>query len=235
MFGLFKRSIRGAAAVDERTTIRDARYVVIDTELTGLNEKKDSILSFGAVRMRGGRIEIGETFYRLVSPERPLTAENVVVHEITPSEVAAKPGIDTVLTEFLEFCGDDILVGHFLTIDLGFLDRAVERQDRKKAVRNPVIDTFSVHEWLRLRLKDHPYFLPPEEKCRLYEIAKSFGVPVNGAHNALMDAYTTAQIFQRMVPLLQSAGVRDLGDLLKIGRPFEGGESSKLAGEYCNL
>ncbi len=234
MFGLFKRGIRGAAAVDGRTGIAEARYVVIDTELTGLNEKKDSILSFGAVRMRGGRIEIGETFYRLVSPERPLTAENVVVHEITPSEVAAKPGIDTVLTEFLEFCGDDILVGHFLTIDLGFLDQATKRL-HGKTVRNPVIDTFSVHEWLRLRLKDHPYFLPPAEQSRLYEIAKSFDVPVNGAHNALMDAYTTAQIFQKMVPMLQSAGVRDLGDLLKIGRPFEGGESSKLANEYCSL
>ena len=234
MFELFKRSIRGAAAVDERTGIAEARYVVIDTELTGLNEKNDSILSFGAVRVRGGRIEIGETLYRLVSPERPLTAENVVVHEITPSEVAAKPGIDTVLMEFLEFCGDDILVGHFLTIDLGFLDRATKRLNGKP-VRNPVIDTFSVHEWLRLRLKDHPYFLPPAEKCRLHEIAKSFDVPVNGAHNALMDAYTTAQIFQRMMPMLQSAGVRDLGDLLMIGRPFEGGESSKLAGEYCNL
>jgi DNA polymerase-3 subunit epsilon len=234
MFGLFKRRVRGAAAVDGRTGITDARYVAIDTELTGLNEKEDSILSFGAVRMRGGRIEIGETFYRLVSPARPLTAENVVVHEITPSDVAAKPGIDTVLTEFLEFCGDDILVGHFLSIDLGFLDRATRRLFGT-SVRNPVIDTFSVHEWLRLRLKDHPYFLPPAEKSKLYDIAKSFGVPVNGAHNALMDAYTTAQIFQRMVPMLQSAGARDIGDLLKIGIPFEGGESAKLAGEFCNL
>ena len=234
MFGLFKRKVRGAAAIDGRTGITEARYVVIDTELTGLNEKKDSILSFGAVRVREGRIEIGETFYRLVSPEGPLTAENVVVHEITPSDVAAKPGIDTVLTEFLDFCGDDILVGHFMSIDLGFLDRAARRLSGT-FVRNPVIDTFSVHEWLRLRLKDHPYFLPPAENCKLYDIAKSFGVPVNGAHNALMDAYTTAQIFQRMVPMLQSAGVRDLGDLLKIGIPFEGGESRKLAGEYCNL
>jgi DNA polymerase-3 subunit epsilon len=127
-------------------------------------------------------------------------------------------------------------VGHFLSIDLGFLDRATRRLFGT-SVRNPVIDTFSVHEWLRLRLrlKDHPYFLPPAEKSKLYDIAKSFGVPVNGAHNALMDAYTTAQIFQRMVPMLQSAGVRDLGDLLKIGIPFEGGESAKLAGEYCNL
>ena len=42
--------------------------VVVDTELTGLDEKKDSIVSIGAVRMTGGRIELGDMFYRLVSP-----------------------------------------------------------------------------------------------------------------------------------------------------------------------
>lgn len=234
MFGLFKRGRRRSSEVNEHASISEARYVVIDTELTGLNEKNDSILSFGAVRMTGGRIELNQTYYRLVGPGTPLTSANVVVHEIMPSEVAAMPGIKTVLGEFRDFCGDAILVGHFLSIDLGFLDQEVKRL-HGTPLRNPVIDTFSVHEWLRLRLKDHPYFLPPAEKSKLYEIARSFGVPVNGAHNALMDAYTTAQIFQRMVPMLQTAGVRDLGDLLKIGIPFEGGESAKLAGEYCNL
>jgi DNA polymerase III epsilon subunit-like protein len=53
MFELFKRSIRGAAAVDERTGIAEARYVVIDTELTGLNEKNDSILIRSGARKRG--------------------------------------------------------------------------------------------------------------------------------------------------------------------------------------
>ena len=49
-------------------------YVVVDTELTGLDEKKDSIVSIGAVRMTGGRIELGDMFYRLVSPRTQLTA-----------------------------------------------------------------------------------------------------------------------------------------------------------------
>ena len=42
--------------------LESARYVVIDTELTGLDEKKDSIVSIGAVRMEGGRIEMGDSF-----------------------------------------------------------------------------------------------------------------------------------------------------------------------------
>src|SRR5512140_3402089 len=127
MFGLFKRRGRPSSSVNEAAGIDDARYVVIDTELTGLNERTDCILSFGAVRMAGGRIEIGETFSRLVNPERLLTAGNIVVHEIMPSEVETKPGIETVLSEFLGFCQADTIVGHFPSIDLAFLDRCVKR------------------------------------------------------------------------------------------------------------
>src|SRR3990172_7673810 len=220
MFGLMKGKKAGLL-VDEETSITDVRYVVVDTELTGLDEKKDSIVSIGAVRMVGGAIDIGNTFYRLVSPEKKLTAESVVIHEIMPSEVAEKPAIDTVLAEFLEFCGDAVLVGHFASIDLAFLDREMKRVFGRK-VANPAVDTFSAYEWLRKRLRAHPCFSPPVRRYKLYDIVKCFGIPVNGAHNAVMDAFITAQLFQRMIPMLVEAGAQDIGDLLKIGVPFEG-------------
>jgi DNA polymerase-3 subunit epsilon len=221
VFGLFRK--RKKLGVDVRTAIGEARYVVIDSELTGLDEKRDAILSLGAVHMTGGRIEIGESFYRLVSPDTQLKAENVIIHEITPSDVAAKPAIDVVLAEFLDFCGDRVLIGHFAAIDLAFLDRDAKRL-RGTALGNAMIDTYSIYEWLRRRYRDHPCLSAPGLRSKLYDIAKCFGVPVSGAHNALMDAFMTAQLFQRFIPLLLGTGVHDLGDLLKIGIPFKGGE-----------
>ncbi len=220
--------------IDRKTPIREARYVVVDTELTGLDENKDSIVSIGAVRMAGGRIELGDTFYRLVSPRTELTAASVVIHEITPSDVAAQPAIDAVLAEFLEFCGEDILVGHFIALDLAFINRELKRM-RKPAVQNPAIDTFSMYEWLRKRDRSRECFSTPLEGNRLYDIGKCFGVPVNGAHNAVMDAFATAQLFQRFIPLLSRAGARDIDDLLKLGIPFEGGDRFGLTGEFSNF
>jgi DNA polymerase III subunit epsilon len=231
MFGLFHR--RKTLGVDVRTGISDANYVVIDSELTGLDERRDAILSLGAVHMTGGKIEIGDAFYRLVSPDMQLTPENVIIHEIMPSDVEAKPSIDVVLAEFLEFCGDRILVGHFAAIDLAFLDRDAKRH-RGAPIGNAVIDTYSIYEWLRKRYNDHPCLSTPGLRSKLYDIAKCFGVPVGSAHNALMDAYTTAQLFQRFIPLVLGAGVRDLGDLLKIGIPFKGGERTH-SGEISNF
>ena len=231
MSNLFGRKKPG---IDIKTPINDVRYVSVDTELTGLDEKRDSIVSIGAVRMIGGRIDLGATFYRLVSPRTELTAASVVIHEIMPSEVVASPGIEPVLEEFLGFCGTDVLVGHFISIDLAFLNREMKRL-RGHEIPNAVIDTYSIYEWLRRRQSSRDCFEMPRAVYRLYDIVKCFGIPVNGAHNAIMDAYTTGQLFQRFLPLLIEAGVQDIGDLIKIGIPYKGGDRFSLSGEFSNF
>ncbi|MGE5172504.1 MAG: PolC-type DNA polymerase III [Betaproteobacteria bacterium] len=232
MLSLFERKKK--PGIDESTPITDASYVVVDTELTGLDEKRDSIVSIGAIRMHGNRIELGDAFYRLVSPRTELSAASVVIHEITPSEVASKPHIDTVLADFLEFCGDAVLVGHFISLDLHFLNREVKRMGRA-GIRNPALDTFSIYEWLRKRNKARDCFATAPEGYRLYDIVKCFDIPVNGAHNAIKDAFTTAQLFQRFFPMLLETGARHIGDLLKIGTPFEGGDQFRLTGVITNF
>jgi DNA polymerase-3 subunit epsilon len=231
MFGLRKRS---TCRVDKGAPITAVRYVAVDTELTGLDGKKDSIVSIGAVRMTGGAIHLGGMFYRLVNPGTALTRESIVVHEITPSEVAAKPGIGTVLREFLGFCGADVLVGHFVSIDMEFLNREAKRT-LAVPLANPVIDTFSIYEWLRKRTKVAWCRSGAGTVYRLYDIARHLDIAVEGSHNALRDAFTTAELFQRFLPLLAESGARDLGDLLSIGRPFEGSDRFQPEGEICNF
>ncbi len=220
--------------IDRRTPISEVPYVVVDTELTGLDERKDSIVSVGAVRMTGSRIELGDTFYRLVSPRTELSAASVVIHEITPSDVKAEPDIGSVLAEFEAFCDDAVLVGHFVAIDLAFLNRELKRV-RGRNIQNPVLDTFSIYEWLRKRDKARNCPTTRMAGFRLYDIVKCFDIAVNGAHNAVMDAYITAQLLQRFFPLLAEAGVENIGDLLDIGIPFEGGDRFGLTGEFSNF
>ena len=75
--------------VDPNAPVQEARYVVFDTELTGLNIKKDSIVSIGALKMRGGKIDLNETYYRVVDPKAMFTGQSVLIHGITPSEASA--------------------------------------------------------------------------------------------------------------------------------------------------
>ena len=213
-------------------SIEEARYLVIDTELTGLNGRKDSIVSIGAVRMKGGRIDLSDTFYRMINPETSLTAESVIIHEIMPSDVLLKPDIGAVLREFLDYCGSDILIGFCVSIDMEFLNREAKRLFGAP-MGNRIIDIYPLFEWM-LRKGDFREkggaALPHHYK--LYDMAKYFEIEVNGAHNAMIDAFITAQIFQRLIPALSRAEIRDAEDLVRLTKNFKGGDRNTIS---CNI
>ncbi len=222
---------RRRVSVDRNRRIQEACYLVLDTELTGLDERTDSIVSIGAVKMTGGRIELGSTFYRLANPEKDLTAESVVIHQITPSEVSQQPDIRSVMSEFSEFCGDAIIVGYCVAIDMEFLNREMKRWFGH-AIDNPVIDVYPIFEWA-VRRENFRVTLPAQQG--LYDIARNFGISVNGAHNAMIDAFITAQVFQRLLPILGDSGIENLGDLLKLSQRIRGGDRHSIARGLSNF
>lgn len=213
------RQLHQGRPLDLSTPLDQAAFTVFDTELTGLKPKKDSIVSIGAVRMRGKAILLGETYYRLVEPRTTLTGESVVVHGITPTEAASWPGIDTLLPEFLDYCGDSVLVGHVVSIDLSFLNQDMKRL-YGQPLANQAVDTFAVYQWLRRRDEQAcAYHEGMAEDTSLFGLARRHAISVGEAHNALSDAYVTAQLFQRFLAGLEQQGIRTLRDLLRIGKP----------------
>jgi DNA polymerase-3 subunit epsilon len=106
---------------------------------------------------------------------------------------------------------------------------------RGTEITNPPLDTYSIYEWLRKQNKSLDCPATPPDAYRLHDIVRCFDIAVNGAHNAVMDAFTTAQLLQRFLPLLAEAGVHDLGDLLRIGKPFKGGDNFRLTNDFGNF
>lgn len=206
----------GASGAD--LPIQDLRFTVLDTELTGLDERRDDIISIGALHMQGSRIELGNTFQELVKPGAILDGRTVVIHGITPSELEARPPIDEVLASFTEYVKGTVLVGHCLSLDLGFLNRDA-RQSRRAPFRNAAVDTLSLYGWLRRRSIDHPAFALDMPAPSLFDLAAAFDIPVEASHSAIGDAYVTAQLFQRFLPLLQQRGVENLSGLRRVGNP----------------
>lgn len=223
MLGLFKR--RGAGVVEDEcsypdpaTPIDQCRYAVIDTELTGLDFKKDSIVSIGAVAMTGGRIHLGETFYEMVSPRTAFRSASVVVHNIMPSEVVGKPSADIVIQNLLKFCNRTVVVGHFLSLDLHFLNKELKAMSGR-SFPNLVADTWRIHSWILNQTEAACRDFGENGDRDLFALAKKYSVPVAQAHDALSDAFITAQLFQRFLTILPGLGVRTVKDLLKIGKP----------------
>ncbi|OGW32737.1 MAG: hypothetical protein A2X59_13265 [Nitrospirae bacterium GWC2_42_7] len=204
--------------IDLSTPIDQANYVVFDTELTGLNFKNDSIVSLGALKMTGGLINIGDHYYRIVEPRTELTGNSVVIHGITPSEASDWPDIKKILPEFLDFCGNSIIVGHFVSVDLNFINSEMKRL-YGYSLQNPAVDTFKMYQWIRQMEEEVcAYHGGLSEVTDLISLAKKYNIPVSQAHNSLDDAFVTAQLLQRFISFLPKFGVKTVRDLMRISR-----------------
>jgi DNA polymerase-3 subunit epsilon len=200
-FDLFQASDQTRELADR--PLAALSYTVFDTETTGLEPSAgDRILQFGATRINAGKLRRQDCFDQLVDPQRSIPPAGIPIHGITPDMVAGQPVIATVLPAFHAFAADTVLVAHNAAFDMRFLQ--LLETETGIVFHQPVLDT------LLLSAVVHPQ----QESHRLEAIAERLGVPVLGRHTALGDAMVTAEVFLKLLPLLEAMGIRTLGQAL---------------------
>jgi DNA polymerase-3 subunit epsilon len=210
---------RRFAAFNQNRPLTDYSFVVLDTELTGLSYK-DEIISIGAVKISNMQIEMGTIFHSLVRPLNLKHNQATFIHQITPDQLRAAQPIKVVLPEFVEFCGDALLVGHFLEIDLGYLNRA-SKKVFGGTLANPTIDTLRLVKAYKESsyVCEHGY-CDQSFPCNLNELAEEFKLPRFKAHDALEDALQCAYLFLFLLKKLDNGQVKTLRQLHNVGRPL---------------
>lgn len=202
--------------VDNRTPLSEARFVVIDTELTSLDTKINRMLSVGAIAMDGPRIRLAEQFYRVVNPGVDVPERTILVHGLRPTDVAQGDEPSKVVNELAAFVKGAVLVGHFIAIDIA----ALKKEFRAAGCRlgNVAVDSAKVHRWLELKRRTFGEATDDRhEALDLPTVAKHYNVSVGDSHHALADAFVTAQLWQKLLNGLESAGAKTIGDLRRIG------------------
>lgn len=160
------------------------RYVVIDLETTGLDPQHDYITEFGAALVENS--EIVDTFQQLVKPKKRIPENVQELTGITNEMVADAPSINLALPKFLQFIGNDVLVGHNIKFDSQFISAACQRF--KLPYKNKVCDTLELSQQVFPKLEDH----------KLRTLCKRLNVTNNNAHRALSDVLATQQIFEKL-------------------------------------
>jgi len=196
-FDLFNQP--GQTPILDQRLLTELAYTAFDTETTGLDPRGgDEIISIGAIRIVNGRLLHDEVFEQLIDPQRDLPHESIKIHKITPEDLKGQPTIERVLPAFHQYVEDTILVGHNVAFDM----RMLQMKEALSGVRfiNPVLDT------MHLSAVVHP----AHTQHGIEPIAARLGVKVIGRHSAMGDAITTAEIFVRLIPLLNEMGIRTL-------------------------
>lgn len=195
------------------TAIERVRFVVLDSETTGLNPATDRIITIGAVAVIDGDILLEDSFDALLRMER--NTEAVTVHGVTRDE--SRKGIDETeaLERFLDYLGDGVIVGHHIGHDIATFDAALSRH-WSTTLLNRSLDTMD----LTLHLERHGAFAgrPPIRHFTLDALCDMFGVIPHDRHTAGGDAFITAQVFLRLIRLATRFG---RGTLTRITEPFE--------------
>lgn len=199
-FNLFSQESHASALADRPLTA--LTYTIFDTETTGLDPTQDRIVSIGAVRIVNGRLLRQELFDQLVDPERPMPTAAEAVHGISDQMVRGQPTIQQVLPQFMRFAEETVLVGHNIAFDLRMFETEEPVTDIK--VTNAVLDTLLLSAVIQPDGDDHS----------LEALADRLGVTMVGRHTALGDAFVTAEIFLRLIPLLHTQGITTLGQAI---------------------
>jgi DNA polymerase-3 subunit epsilon len=197
-----------------RAPWREAAFIALDFETTGLDPARDDVISFGLVPIDGGRIDLSAAQYREVAPRVEPRHSSIRVHHLRTQDLASAPPIAEVLDGFRDALAGRVILAWAAGVEVAFLRR-----------------TFGGREWRwRSRVIDVRTLIVAIERSSgtldarpgsyaLEAAARRYGVPVEQTHHALDDAFMTAELFLVAATRLSASGRGSVHELRQITAP----------------
>jgi DNA polymerase-3 subunit epsilon len=186
--------------------------VALDFETTGLDLRRDSVVSFGAAPVDGGRVVLGSSVYLEVAPTSPLSHESITIHHLRPIDLDGAEGLDDARAALAAALDGRYLLVWVAEIETHFLARLFHTRRARWTRR--AVDVARLHLAFDRLSRDAVRPRLPS----LSEAAARHGVPVEDAHHALDDAVMTAELFIVLATKLEAFGYRTLRSYLHGGR-----------------
>lgn len=186
-------------------SLHDSTYVVLDLETTGLSNEFDRIIEFAAIKVHAGMII--DRMQMFVNPHQNLSAFITEKTHIKQSDVDQAESIENLISTWLDFIEDHIILAHNANFDFGFLNANLNRLNLP-ILTNTVIDTLDLSKAL---LRDKKYY-------RLGVIAKHYKISYDesGAHRADYDTEVLHQVFGKMLLSDELSRIQTVDDLVNL-------------------
>ena len=166
------------------------RYIVLDTETTGLDpDDGHKIIEIGCIEILNRNVT-DNSFHKYINPEREIDVEASRIHGLTATNLRDKPLFKDIIDEFIDYVADSPIIIHNAPFDIGFLKKEFSLIDDKKSfLKNEIIDS------LKLARKNSPGKKNTlDALCERYSIDNSDRL----LHGALLDAKLLAFVYLKM-------------------------------------
>lgn len=165
------------------------RYIIVDTETTGLYQEKDRVFEIAGVEIIDGKVT-GKEYHSYINPKIELSNETKVICKIDDdSFLADEKEFSEIIDDFLNFLGDDaIIVAHNAAFDVKFINAEMERCAKGSLAKYKVVDTVRLFK-----------FISPNLSAKLDHICSRMNIDLSirdrDGHSAIVDCRLLAEAF----------------------------------------
>jgi DNA polymerase-3 subunit epsilon len=206
-YPLFWEQYESAFAKAEQKPLADTRFIALDTETTGLDIKKDRILSIGAIGLKGNTIAVSDSLELFVAQDH-YDPKSTPIHGILKKGKVKKTVELEAIQQTLAYLGTDIIIGHHIGFDIAVINKMLQRHHLGK-LKNKVIDTGVLYKKLQ-----HPINrMSMQHGYSLDQLSEALKIPLYDRHTASGDAMITALAFIKIAAKLTQNGTLKLKEL----------------------
>ncbi|MBK8970067.1 MAG: 3'-5' exonuclease [Hahellaceae bacterium] len=200
--GLFRTTLHWPPPAPE-TPLEKLTWCVIDTETSGLDTRRDRVLSLGAFDVSMAGIVLNRRFEAVLKIDIPLNEHNILIHRLTPQQLTLGRELRETYSRFLRHIRDKPLLAFHAAFDKAMLEREL-RINLNLTCRLPFSD---VAFWLRA-------LFPEQRQFRtLDDWMAHFRLEMPNRHQAAIDALCTAELALIALHQAQRQGLQTLKQL----------------------
>lgn len=185
-------------------------FASLDFEATGLDFARDTIVSFGVVPVRSGRVVLRDAVHQLIDPHVPPSTRSQKIHELRPQDLAGSPRLAQAREHLRDAIAGRHLLVWFADVEVQFLSAIFGGS--VKSWRRRTIDVRN----LAIEADGAPRSARAQMGYGLSWAAGRLGVPVADPHDALDDALVAAQAFLVLATRLPEGPDPTVADLLRV-------------------
>jgi DNA polymerase III subunit epsilon len=195
------------ATLDRRQTLAAAQWVVADVESSGLDARRDRLISIGAIAVCGGTIRFGQSFEVVLRQPVASAESNILLHGIGGQRQRAGVAPASALLSFLEFAGNSPLIAYHADFDSTLIGRALARE----------LGVTRRLPWLDLALLAPALLGTRSPRARsLDDWLAVAGIRNVARHDAVADALATAQLLLMVLAEATQRKVATIADLAAV-------------------